>query len=364
MPWPTDPTNPRSTARDLDVSGTLPPALSGGLVAIGRDGVVHSFDLHRGHVTHLARSIVTGAAVTDLVIFDGSILVYGEDSSVRQLSTEVGTLRRVDLAGHRRTVAACPRYDRSSGELHLVARDVAGAQMHVVVPAGALTRQSRPIEDAPSRIEGLAIGIDHLVFVADGVAGVAPRDGDARATWMPTDAAAPTPVHTHRAGDTVILLALTPSLERWILHPDNGTIERQVLDPTAQDFAHSSVDAIEGVPGFVWTAGGETIGRHDLVELRSTRFDLAPCVPGDFVIVADPARPGAVGGGWFAGFMHDASGSDAELWVLDAADLTRPAIATISIPGLTPLGLRCTWFPSTQQSSQEQSPSSSKEDRP
>jgi carotenoid cleavage dioxygenase-like enzyme len=347
MPSPIDPTNPPATEDDLDVRGTVPLGLSGRLVGIGRDGFVHSFHLHRGRVSYLARSIRTGAAVRDLVAFDGSILAYGEDSSVRQLTVEVGTPRRVDLAGHRRTVAACPRYDPASGELHLVARDWGGAQMHVVVPTGALTRRSRSIVDARARIQGLAIGIDHVVFVADGMAGVAARDGEVRTTWMPTDMAAPWPVHTHRAGDTVILIALTPSLERWILHPDGGAIAREVIDPTARQFAHSSGDANYGMPGFVWTTGGETIGRHDLVELRSTHLNLAPHAPRDFVIVADAERHGTVDAGWFVGFVHDASGSGTDLWVIDTADITEPPTATIRIPRPIPYGLRCTWIPAT-----------------
>ena len=146
--------------------------------------------------------------------------MYGEDCSVLQLSIEVGTTRQVDLAGQRRTVAACPRYDAASGELHLVARDSGGAQTHVVVPAGALTRRSRSIVDAHAPIHGLAIGSDHVVFVADGMVGITSRDGEARTTWMPTETAAPSPVYTRQAGGSIILVALTPSLERWILHPE------------------------------------------------------------------------------------------------------------------------------------------------
>jgi carotenoid cleavage dioxygenase-like enzyme len=363
MPSPIDPTNPPSTEDDLDVRGALPLALAGRLVGIGRDGFVHSFHFDRGQVSYLARRIGMGAAVTDLVAFEDSILVYGEDSLVRQLILEVGTPRRVDLAGNRRTVAACPKYDPASGELHLVARDWGGAQMHVVVPAGALTRRSRLVVDARARIQGLAIGTDHVVFVADGVAGVTPRDGEVRTTWMPTDVAAPWPVHTYRAGDTIIVVALTPSLERWILHPDGGTIEREVLDPTARHFARSSGDAIYGMPRFVWSTGGETIGRHDLVESRGTHLNLAPHAPRDFVVVPDAARPGTVDAGWFVGFVQHASGSGPDLWVIDTADLAGPAIATIRVPRPIPHGLRCTWMPATQQMTRQQSPSP-KEVRP
>jgi carotenoid cleavage dioxygenase-like enzyme len=321
MPSPIDPTNPPSTERDLDVRGTLPLALTGRLVGIGRDGFVHSFNFDIGRVSYLARSVGMGAGINGLVAFEGSVLAYGEDSSVRQLNLDVGTLLRVDLAGPRRTVATCPKYDPDGGELHFVARDWAGAQMHVVVPPGALTRRSRLIVDARARIQGLAIGSDHVVFVADGVAGVAPRDGELRTTWMPTDVAAPWPVHTYRAGDTIILLALTPSLERWILHPDGGAIEREVLDPTPRRF-----------------------------------------FPGDFVVVPDATRPDHMGSGWFVGLVHDPSTATIDLRVSDATDITE-AIATIRIPRPIPQELRCAWMPYDPAITPQQSPSP-KEDRP
>ena len=361
MPSPLDPTNPPSTDEDLEVRGALPLALAGRLVGIGRDGLVHSFHFEGGRVSYLARRIHMGAAVKDLVAFEGSVLAYGDDSSVRQLILDAGTLRRVDLAGHRRKVAACPKYDAVSGELHLVAGDWGGAQMHVVVPAGALTRRSRLIVDARARIQGLAIGSDHVVFVADGVAGVAPRDGEMRTTWMPTDAAAPWPVHTRRAGDTIVLVALTPALERWILHPDGGAIEREVLDPTPRHFAHVCDRGAAGAPHRVWTTGDETIGRHDLVDSRHESHSLRPSQPGDFVVVPDATRPDLIDSGWFVGLVHDPSNATTDLRVSDAADITETA-AVVRIRRPIPRGLRCTWMPAT--SNDPHHAPSPKEDRP
>jgi carotenoid cleavage dioxygenase-like enzyme len=347
MPSPIDPTNLPVTEVDLDVDGALPLGLSGRLVGIARDGVLHSLHFQRGRVSYLAHGTYAGAVVNDLVAFEGSILTYSDDSSVRQVSVEVATPRRVDLAGHRRTVAACPKYDSASGELHLVARDGGGAQTHVVVSAGALTRRSRAI-DAPARIQGLAIGSDHVVFVADGVVGVAPRDSEAHTTWMPTDIAAPSPVHTHRAGNNIVLLALTPALERWILHPEGGAIEREVLDPTPRHFAHLSDDGLDGAPRWVWTTGDDTIGRHDLIDSCHAHRSLRPRLPGDFVVVPDTARPDDIDGGWLVGLVRDPSSATTDLRVMDAVDITEPPAASVRIPRQIPHGLRCTWIPSTQ----------------
>ena len=348
MPSPIDPTDPPLPQDDLDVRGALPLGLFGRLVGIGRDGIVHSFHFESRRVSYLARSIGMGAGVKDLVAFEGSILAYGEDSSVHQLNLEEGTPSRVDLAGRRRTVATCPKYDPASGELHFVARDSSGAQTHVVVPPGALTRRSRPIVDARARIQGLAIGSDHVVFVADGAAAVASRDGEVRTIWMPTGVASPWPVHTHRTGDTVILLALTPALERWILHPDGGAVERVVLDATPPYFARVSDRGADGAPRWVWTAGDETIGLHDLVDSRHAHHSLRPSQPGDFVVVPDAARPDHIDSGWLVGLVHNPSTTTTDLRVSDATDIAA-TIATIRTHRPIPHGLRCTWIPATQQ---------------
>ena len=356
MPSPIDPTNPPTMHDDLAVRGAVPLGLSGRLVGIGRDGFVHSLQFDRGRVSYLARYIGVGAAVEGLVTFDGTILAYGDDSSVRQLSLDAGTLRRVDLAGLGRTVAACPQIDPATGELHFIARDCAGAQLHHAVPAGALTRRNRLIVDAGARIRGLAIGKDHIVFVADGVAGVAPRDGDLRTTWMPTDVAAPWPVHTHRAGDTIVLLALTPSLERWILNTDRLIVEREVLDPASRRFAHLCDGGADGASRRVWTTGDETIGSHDLLDSRHSHHSLWPRQPGDFVVVPDATRPDDFDNGWFVGLVHDPSTTTTDLRVSDATDIAE-AIATISILRPIPHGLRCTWMPATPAMTTHQSPS-------
>ncbi len=346
MPASTEPTNRPSHDLELDVQGTLPPELSGRLMGIGPDGFVHSVHMHGGRATYVARRISPCTAVRGVVAFEGSILVLADDATVHELSTEVDTLRRVDLVGHRRVLTACPRYDPEMRELHLVARDSDGAHAHVVVPAGALTRRSRSIVGARSGIRGLALGRDDIVFVADGAVGVAPRAGEARTRWIATGAGAPHPVHAYRAGATVILLALTPLLERWVLHLDSGTVATDVVEPTARHFVRSHGGGIDGVPRYIWTAGDETISRHDVAAARSMHLDLAPQVPGDFVLVPDAARPGPIGG-WFVGVVHDTSGGTAALRVIDATDPAGAAVATIRIPRRMPLGLRCEWLPST-----------------
>jgi carotenoid cleavage dioxygenase-like enzyme len=346
MPSPLDPTNSVSTDRNLDVRGALPLGLSGRLVAIGDDGIIRCFRFHRGGVSYRVHGVHAAAAVTSLLVFEGSVLACADDSSVRQLDLDAGTVHRVDLAGQRRTVAACPQYEPSSGELHLVADDRDGAQLHVVVPAGALTRRSRLIVDAPTRVRGLAVGRDHLVLVGHGAVGASSRDETLRTRWLRTDAAAPTAVHTYRVGGAIVLIALTPALERWILHLGDGIVEREVLDPTPRHFARVADGPTAEAPPTVWTAGDVTITRHHLMDSGHVSHSLQPGVPGDFVVAPAAAQPGHVDSGWLVGFVHDTAKRSTHLRVSDATDIAK-TVAMVRISRPIPRTFRCAWIPAS-----------------
>lgn len=340
--------NPPLHDTDLDVRGAIPAGLSGRLVGIGRDGVVHSVLVGNGRMSYSGRRFPTEANVHNLVAFGGSMLVFGDDSPAYELRPEADTLRRVDLAGHRRSIAAYPKHDPATGELHLVAHDANGLQTYAVVSAGALTRHTRPLLDTPDRVQDFALSRDHVVHVADGFVGVAPRRGELRTTWIATGVAAPHPVHAYDTGETVVVLALTPLLERWTLRPGAGNIQREVLDPTPRRFAHCGNHNADGALRCLWTTGNGTIGHHELVRARHIHHNLRPDVPGDLVFATDATRGSDADGGWLVGFVHNSSGVSTELHVIDAADIVGPAIAAAPIPRLVPRGLRCTWIASTQ----------------
>jgi carotenoid cleavage dioxygenase-like enzyme len=348
MPSPTDPSKPPSQNVELDVLGALPAVLSGRLVGVSRDGTVHSLDMHGERLTYSVRRFHTDAVIHSLFRFGTSMLAFGEGASAYELDTDNGTLVRVDLAGHGRMLAAYPRQDLATGELHLVADDTDGGQAYIVVSAGAMTRRSRPIVGASCRIHGVSLSRDHTIFVADGLIGVTPRDGESRTTWIATDAAAPHPVYAHDTDGGVALLALTPSLERWMLQPDSGTIKREVLDDSPRRFAHLRADAIDAVPKWLWTTGGDTIGRHDLVHSRHTHRRLHAQVPGDFVVVAGTTPPVDINGGWLIGFVRKSPDAVTELHVSDAADITATAVATAGVPRPIPLEVHFTWISSIQ----------------
>ncbi|HSP30053.1 MAG TPA: carotenoid oxygenase family protein [Ilumatobacteraceae bacterium] len=344
----TDPSIPPPNDLDPDLHRTIPPGLSGRLVGMDRDGIVHTVEARGGRLSYRGRRFHTDAVVHNLVALGDSILAFGDDAPAHELRTDVDTLRLVDLAGRGRSLAAYPKHDPATGELHLIARGLGGVQVYVVVSAGALTRRSRPIVGVPSRIMDLVLTRDRVAFVADGSVGVAARDGEARATWIATGADAPHPVHAHDAGDAVVLLVLTPSLERWTLQTGTRKFRREVLDPTPRRFAHCGATDVDWAPRTVWTTGGGTIGHHDLATSSHVHHSLRPHLPGDLVFVLDAANGGGTDIGWLVGFVHHASDSSAELRVIDAAAIAGPPVDAIPVPRRVPRDLRCTWIPATQ----------------
>ena len=162
MPSSTDPSLQTAHDVDIDVRGLVPPALSGRLLGIGQ-GVAHSVEVHPGRsVTYRNRYALPDADVHHVVSFNGTTLAFGDDLPAFELSAELDTLRRVDLAGQGRPLAPFPKHDLTTGELHVIAGAVGGTQAHVVISAGALTRRNRPIVDAPRRIIDLALPLDRV----------------------------------------------------------------------------------------------------------------------------------------------------------------------------------------------------------
>jgi carotenoid cleavage dioxygenase-like enzyme len=217
-------------AVSLSVRGTLPTGLRGRLVAVGPNTAL-SLDFRGGQtVSCRHRPIGADLVVVTVVRFGDSILLCGDCSPAHELSADLAVLRRVDLAGQSREVAANPKPDPVNGDLHLIATAESGAQSHVVVSAHALTRTDRPISASPSRILDLALTLEHVVFAGDGIVGIAARTGDLGVRWFATGVASPRLVVAHEVDGDVVVDALTPESERWVLHPGATIADRRVIE--------------------------------------------------------------------------------------------------------------------------------------
>ena len=201
----------------------------------------------------------------NLIAFGTSILAFGDGALAYELSARLDTIRRVDLAGARRSLVAHSKVDPHTGELHLLTFASTGSQLHVAVSRGALTRTIRSIDDAPSRIRQLELTRDDVVLVADGFVGVTARAGiNTQPIWFEIDTEARHIAAAYAHGETVIVYATGPSLVRWTLDRRAATAHCEVLDPTLHTSATSNRRQPGSAQRFLWTVGAGTAHKHDL----------------------------------------------------------------------------------------------------
>ena len=378
-----DPVAEATVITNLRVTGQLPTALTGQLMWVGPDlieadtsladsgggiATVHALALDAGRATsYRTRRIMAdtatepvkpksdpgrvnhGVGLTNLIAFGKSILAFSEGTVAYEVDTARGTVRPVDLAGAHRSLVARPTVDACTGELHLLTASLP-SQLHVVVSRGALTRTVRSIDDAPSRIRQLALTRDDVLLMAEGSVGVAARAGaELKPIWFPIDTDERHIAGAYAHAEAIVVYTTGPSLVRWTLERRTSTLRSQLLDATP----HTSATSNNWHPGppqrFLWTVGSGAAHKHDLCggERRSHDFGDGP-TPAELTFVADPDRSDCQDGGWLVGLVDDDSGDHAELIVLDAEAIERPAAAEVRIPRRIPSGTRGTWIPANR----------------
>ena len=342
------PVTDESVVVDLPIRGTVPRSLSGRYLRIG-EGLVHAVGLAGGRApSYSCRSIPADA--TNVVSFGSSMLAFADGALAYEIGPGLDAVRRVDLAGARRSLTAHPRIDPVTGELHLVTFAPSPSQLHVTVSPGGLTRTIRSIENAPSGIRQLEVAGDEVVFLADGYVGVAGRTGvDAKAAWFAIDTDARNIAAAETRAESVLVYTIGPSLERRTLRRGAKTVDREVLDAGPCALATSNPRPPHGVHRFLWTAGAGSVHKHDLETGSGRSHELGGGRDSStLTFVADPDRSGDADGGWLVGFAHDEAGNEADFVVLDAQAVERPAVAVMRLPRRMPARGHGTWVPAPQ----------------
>jgi carotenoid cleavage dioxygenase len=283
---------------------------------------------------------------THLFTFGSTILALGDGTLAYELTADLATRRRVDLAGAGRGLRPRVALDRHSGALHLIGVGPGNAQTHVTVSAGAMTRATRPLEDTP-RVEDLTITRDHVVFLADGLIGVTPRSAihESPVMWSPIEGGARRLAGAHDDTRGVVAHTTGPALERWTLHPRATTVEHQIVDDTPLTFPNRNPGMLTCPQRYLWTCSAHSVHRHDLVTGERASHPVGTDhQPAEFQFVADPSQAWSEDGGWLVGLIHDRSHAAADLLVLDAHLDGRP-IATVHIPRPVPNGTHAAWIP-------------------
>ena len=274
----------------------------------------------------------------------------GDGSLAYELTTDLETLRRVDLAGGSRGLAPHPKLDPSTGELHLLALNASGTQSHVVIPPAAMTRTRRPIDDAPDGVRDLAVSREHVVVVTDGFIGVMPRTGEPQLRWIVTGSADPT-CCTRRTRAT--RSSCTPSVPR---SSGGRCTRRRPLSIGRCSIRHAPrfgcIDErlVAVSRRYVWTGRRE---RRTPARPRHRRAARATSSepdrqPGELVFVADPlAPPTRTAAGSSASSTTDAPQQGRPRRPRRRTPSTARPSPPSRIPRRIPYGLHATWIPTT-----------------
>jgi carotenoid cleavage dioxygenase len=148
-----------------------------------------------------------------------------------------------------------------------------------------------------------------------------------------------------------------PSLDRWTIDPAAGKVLEERIDDRPQEFPRAD-ERLAGRPhrygysvGLTNTDDGDfdfvenSVLKHDVVAGTTTVRPMgAGRAAGELVFV--PAGDDAAeDDGYLVGYVHDGATGRSELVVLDAADLTAPAVAVVQLPQRVPFGFHGNWVP-------------------
>ncbi|MBN8500708.1 MAG: carotenoid oxygenase family protein [Sphingomonadales bacterium] len=340
---------------------------------------------------------------TNVIQHNGKVLAIVEAGSFpAELDENLETRTYSDFGGTLKVpFSAHPHEDPLTGELHAVVYDgmTQDTVWHVVVSKdGKVVRQEPvPVQDGPS-IHECAITRNYvLVFDLpvtfsmkallagqqfpyswnpDHVArvGLLPRNGSAdQIVWCEVDPCYVFHVaNAYERDDGMIvcdssvhetMFAGGPDgpngkplgMERWLINPVGGKVDRTTLDTAPQEF-HRPDERYFGQPyRYAWSLGlpgtdsaflGEApIYRYDLETGERQVHDFGPGkVAGEFVFVPRSADA-TEGDGWLMGYVIDTARETTDLVILDASDIARDPIARVHIPHRIPPGFHGNWLP-------------------
>jgi carotenoid cleavage dioxygenase-like enzyme len=145
----------------------------------------------------------------------------------------------------------------------------------------------------------------------------------------------------------------TASLQRWEIDLTRRTLMATTIDDRPIDFPRHAPGVATRAHRFGY---GARVTPHDLAwhtvkyDLSSgdcTEFDHGPGRGGGEPVFVPRAGGTAEDDGWLVQFVHDTAGGPSDLVILDAGDLGRPAVATVTLPARVPLGFHGSWVPAT-----------------
>lgn len=367
-------------------------------------GMVHGLRLNEGKAEWYRSRFVGGSnANTNVIGHSGRTIAIVESGGLPQdMSYTLDSIGDNTSIGTGYT--AHPKLDPDTGELHAICYDWAALRDHVryvVVDAEgewademdipmngmpmihdmSLTPNYAVVFDLPVTLSFMALGTgasfpfrwdnDHEPRV-----GLIPRNGEAKdIIWSPVSpnyAYHPMNAYEDPAGNVVIDICRydrmfdqdthgpfgdsLPHLDRWTINPNTRKVSETTVDERPQEFPRCH-PALNGKPyryGYtVAVAGPETgygfpsIYKHDLQSGTATEFSVGPGRQSAEPVFIPREGATAEDDGYLMTYVYDSNRSTSDLLILDAQDLSRPALAQVHLPSRVPYGFHGNWVADT-----------------
>jgi carotenoid cleavage dioxygenase-like enzyme len=341
------------------------------------------------------------AANTHVLAHAGRIWALEEGHLPWEISPELETIGCDDFGGRLTTAfTAHPKLCAETNELHFFGYsavapfvtyhvlDANGQLVHsapITTPKGTMmhdfmiTREHAIFMDLPVvfNLDKMAEGLPPIGWDDDYGAriGIMPRMGtDKDVRWFEIDPCYVFhPLNAYVDGDEVVcdvgrhasmwrgsMDNFEPCfMYRWRFNMKTGAVSETQID----DWSHAFPRVDERLVGlkhrYGWVAGPRSgvvhsesgvpggdpgvVARYDMTNGTKTIHDLGPHAhPGEFVFVQDSESAGE-DEGWAMGFVHNESTNRTDLVILDASDLSKPAVARVHLPQRVPYGFHGSW---------------------
>ncbi|MFT5099946.1 MAG: carotenoid cleavage dioxygenase-like enzyme, partial [Planctomycetaceae bacterium] len=139
-------------------------------------------------------------------------------------------------------------------------------------------------------------------------------------------------------------------LDRWTINPKTRTVSEQIVDARGLEFPriHPGLNGKPYQYGYsvaVQDYSFPSIYKHDMHSGTATQFDMGPgrhsaepvFIPKDGATAEDE--------GYLMTYVYDGNTDTSDLLILDAQDLSRPALAQVQLPVRVPFGFHGNWVP-------------------
>lgn len=361
-------------------------------------GMVHGLRLEEGSAQWYRNRYVGGSgANTNVIGHGGRTMAIVESGGIPQdLSYTLDSLG--DNASIGTGFTAHPKIDPDTGEMHAMCYDWANLRDHIryvkvdeegewadeieipmqgmsMIHDMSLTQNYAVIFDLPVTLSFIALGTgasfpfrwddDHEPRV-----GLLPRNGEAKdVIWSPIKpnyAYHPMNAYEDEQGDVVIDIVRyermfdqdtngpfgdgLPRLDRWTINPRTQKISEQTVDPRAQEFPriHPALNSKPYRYGYAVAVEGysfPSIYKHDMQAGTATQFDVGPGRHSAEPVFVPKEGATAEDEGYLMTYVFDERKDATDLIILDAQDLSRPAIAEVHLPVRVPYGFHGNWVP-------------------